>query len=355
MDLLAALGTLLALPALAGLNAYATVLTVGLLLRHGLLTHPVFQEPAFQVLASDPVLVGAGILYLVEFLADKVPGLDHAWDLVHTLIRPAVGAALGLAAMGAIDPQAGGPLLALAALLVGGAAAAAHLTKATTRVVATNLSLGSANWLLSLLEDLTAIGGAWLALVLPAVAGAAVLVFLALFLLLFPRIVRVLIALARKTGAAVRALLGGPQPDARVEPLREALPADVEATLRAAGAEGAIEVSVPVLLGRLGGRGGAWLVATPSHLARLERRWRRVRGPVVPIGTVATPVVRRGFLSDGLVLATPTGVWRLALLREPGRRAEAVAARIGALAATARAAGDRAAPAGASGPIVARG
>ncbi len=354
MDLLAALGTLLALPTLAGLNAYATVLTVGLLLRHGLLTHPLFREPAFQVLASDPVLVGAGVLYLLEFLADKVPGLDHAWDLVHTFVRPAVGAALGLAAMGAIDPRAGGPLLALAALLGGGAAAAAHLTKATARVVAGTLSLGSVNWLLSLLEDLTAVGGAWLALVLPAAAGVAALVFLALFLLVFPRLVRVLIGLARKAAGTVHALVGRAAPDARADPLRERLPADVEAALRAAGGEGPIEVAVPVLLGRLGGRGGAWLLATPSHLARLERRWRRVRGPVVPIGAVAAPAVRRGVLSDTLLVATPAGLWRVALLREPGRRAEAVAARIGALAAAARTAG-RTSAAATAGPLAARG
>lgn len=334
MDVFTALGTVLALPALAGLNAYATVLTVGLLLRAGLLTHPVFREPAFEVLASDPVLVGAGILYLLEFLADKVPGVDHAWDLLHTFVRPAVGAALGLAAMGAIDPQAGLPVLALAGLLGGGAAAATHLTKATARVVATNLSLGSANWLLSLLEDLIAVGGAWLALVLPAAAGVATLAFLVLFAALFPRVIRTLIALARKVAAATLRLAGrAGSPD----PLREPLPADVEAALGAAGSRGPVEVAVPVLLGRLGGRGGAWLVATPSHLACLKRRWRRVRGPAVPIATVVAPAVRRGLLSDGLTIATAAGVWRVALLREPGRQPEAVAARIAALAAGARA------------------
>ncbi len=88
MDALAALGTLLALPALAGINAYATVLTVGILLRSGLLTHPVFGDPAFAVLASDPVLALAATLYVLEFLADKIPAVDHVWDLVHTFIRP---------------------------------------------------------------------------------------------------------------------------------------------------------------------------------------------------------------------------------------------------------------------------
>src|SRR5690554_2486738 len=162
MDALSALGTLLALPALAGINAYATVLTVGLLLRSGLLTHPIFADPAFAVLASDWVIGLAALLYLVEFLADKIPAVDQIWDLVHTFIRPPIGAALALAGMGAIDPDAGLPVMVGAALLGGSAAAATHLTKTTTRVISSNLSLGTANWLVSLLEDLTAIGGTWL-------------------------------------------------------------------------------------------------------------------------------------------------------------------------------------------------
>jgi hypothetical protein len=334
MDALAALGTLLALPALAGINAYATILTVGLLLRSDLLTHPLFRDPAFAMLAEDWVLVSAGALYLLEFLADKIPAVDHVWDVVHTFVRPPVGALLALAGMGAIDPDAGLPALVVAALLGGGAAAATHLTKATTRVVSTNLSLGSANWLVSLLEDLVAIGGAAAALVAPAAAGLAALAFLLVFLALFPRVVRLLIGVARRVGAATRALTGRPAGD----PLREPVPADVERAFGAAGGRGPLEVALPVLLGRFGGRGGGWLLATPSHLACLARRRGRPRGEVLPVGEVTAPVVRRGLLSDALVIGTPGGAVRVTLLREPGRQAEAVAARLAALAAAARAA-----------------
>lgn len=335
MDALAALGTLLALPALAGINAYATVLTVGLLLRSGLLTHPLFQEPAFAVLASDGVIGLAAVLYLLEFLADKVPAVDHAWDLVHTFIRPPIGAALALAGMGAVDPDAGLPLLVGAALLGGTAAMATHLTKTTTRVVSTNLSFGSANWVLSLLEDLTAAGGAALALVVPAVAGVAVAVFLILFAAFFPRVVRTLVALARKTASATRAV-ARPAPRGGDDVLRDPVPREVEAAFGAAGGRGGVEVALPVLLGRFGGRGGGWLVATASHVGYVTRRWRGARGAVVPLDEVGAPRVERGVLADALLLATPDGPWRLTLLREPGRRAELVAARLASLAARAR-------------------
>ncbi len=335
MDALSALGTLLALPALAGINAYATVLTVGLLLRSGLLTHPIFADPAFAVLASDWVIGLAAVLYVLEFLADKVPAVDHIWDLVHTFIRPPIGAALALAGMGALDPDAGLPVLVGAALLGGSAAAATHLAKTTTRLVASNLSFGSTNWILSLLEDLTAVGGAWLALIVPAAAGVLAVVFLVLFVAFFPRVIRTLVALARKAASATRAL-GRPRADAGGDALREALPIDVEAAFAAAGGRGAVEVALPVLLGRLGSRGGGWLVATPSHVGCLGRRWRGLRATVVPAAEVGAPRVERGVLSDALLLPTPGGLWRVTLLREPGRSPEAVAARLASLAARAR-------------------
>ena len=85
MDLLS---TLLGVSLASGLNVYATVLAMGVLHRLGVFHLP----PALDVVSSTPILVAATVLYVVEFVVDKVPFLDSAWDTLHTLIRPAVGA-----------------------------------------------------------------------------------------------------------------------------------------------------------------------------------------------------------------------------------------------------------------------
>jgi hypothetical protein len=167
---------------------------------------------------------------------------------------------------------------------------------------------------------------------LPAVAGLAALVFLVLFGLFFPRVVRVLVGLARRAASAVLAV-GGRETGAG---LREPLPLDVDRAFASAGGGGAVEVALPVLLGALGSRGGGWLVATPTHLGVVGRRLGRPRAMVAPMREVAAPAVSRGVLADSLRIATGRGVWRVTLLREPGRRPETVATRIAALAAAAR-------------------
>ena len=73
----------------AGINAYATLLVFGLLARW---QPAMFHDDMARFFATTPVLVVVGILYLIEFLADKVPTVDHVWDVIHTLIRPAAGA-----------------------------------------------------------------------------------------------------------------------------------------------------------------------------------------------------------------------------------------------------------------------
>ncbi len=91
MNTLALLGTTLGFAFTAGLNLYATTLIIGLALRFGWLTPP----PALTGLSvlADPIVIAvSAVMYVVEFLADKVPAVDHGWDAVHTFVRP-VGAA----------------------------------------------------------------------------------------------------------------------------------------------------------------------------------------------------------------------------------------------------------------------
>src|SRR5205823_1714962 len=122
MPTLALLGTVLGLSFTSGLNLYATVLATGLFLRLGWIVLPPAAAP-LGVLAHSAVLITAGALYGIEFLADKVPVVDHAWDVVHSFVRPLGAAALAWEAAGAGIPDAVRIPLALAA---GGLAFSTH-------------------------------------------------------------------------------------------------------------------------------------------------------------------------------------------------------------------------------------
>jgi hypothetical protein len=104
METLNLLGSTMGLGLVAGWNLYATVLTVGLGIRFGLISLNA-EMAGLEVLASPYVLIAAGILFLVEFLADKIPWVDSIWDAIHTVIRPLGAAVVGATAIGAVNPE----------------------------------------------------------------------------------------------------------------------------------------------------------------------------------------------------------------------------------------------------------
>lgn len=165
------LGTALGLGAGAGVNAYATLLVFGLIAR----LHPsLFPADLAGFFAQTWVLVLLGVLYTVEFIADKIPAVDHIWDVVHTFIRPAAGALVAFAAAAPGTPRG---LVVLAAAVAGGAALTGHLTKASIRAVSTATTGGVANPVLSLVEDVYAVVQTALAVVLPYVCIAFAVLF----------------------------------------------------------------------------------------------------------------------------------------------------------------------------------
>lgn len=113
----------------AGLNLYATVAVLGLMVHFV----PGFQlPPDLMVLASPWVILPALFMYVVEFVADKVPAVDTLWDTIHTFIRVPAGAALAAAALGSVPPE-----VQVGAAIVGGTLAlGSHTTKATARAAA---------------------------------------------------------------------------------------------------------------------------------------------------------------------------------------------------------------------------
>ncbi|HUO84590.1 MAG TPA: DUF4126 domain-containing protein [Thermoanaerobaculia bacterium] len=145
----------------AGVNAYATFLVFGFLARF----YPaLFNGDLAEFFSSTPVLVIVGVLYAVEFVADKIPAVDHAWDVVHTFIRPVAGALIAFASANQEIPRG---VVVFAMLIGGGTALGGHVLKAVTRGVSTATTAGSANPLLSVAEDLFVFVQTAIAILLP--------------------------------------------------------------------------------------------------------------------------------------------------------------------------------------------
>jgi Domain of unknown function (DUF4126) len=155
----------------SGINLYATLLTLGVLANSGNVNLP----PDLQIVADPLVMTAAGLMYFIEFFADKVPIVDTGWDTVHTFIRIPAGALLAAGAIGEIGPAA-----QLAAALVGGSlSAGTHATKAGSRVIINTSPEPFSNWAASIGEDIATVAGLWAALYHPVLF----LVFLVLFIL----------------------------------------------------------------------------------------------------------------------------------------------------------------------------
>jgi hypothetical protein len=174
----------------SGINLYAAILALGVMHNMGGIVLP--QD--LEILASPLVIVAAGFMYLVEFVTDKIPGIDSGWDALHTFIRIPAGAILAAQAVGDVSPA-----LSLAAGLVGGSlAATSHFTKAGTRLMINASPEPFSNWTASLAEDVAVIGGLWVALQYPAVFLVLLVAFVALVVWLTPKIFRGLRALFRR-------------------------------------------------------------------------------------------------------------------------------------------------------------
>jgi hypothetical protein len=171
MDVLTTLGRTMGFSFAAGLNLYATVAILGLASRFDWVALP----PQFKVFDNDIVIVAAIVMYVIEFVADKIPWVDSLWDGVHTVIRPVGGALIAVATLGHASPTIQG----LAALLGGSLAASTHFTKAGTRAVANASPEPFTNWFLSIGEDAMVVGLGFLALKYPAAAALVVLLCLA--------------------------------------------------------------------------------------------------------------------------------------------------------------------------------
>ena len=154
----------------SGLNLYATVATLGILQRFG-----VIHLPPPLAIVAHPIVLGAAIaLYLIEFLADKIPFVDTVWDSIHTFIRPPAAAVIAFGASAAAPAE----WRWAAALLAGGVALTSHSTKASTRAAVNTVPEPFSNWALSIGEDLLAVWLTWFTAVHPVATIAIVTMLL---------------------------------------------------------------------------------------------------------------------------------------------------------------------------------
>jgi hypothetical protein len=162
----------------SGINLYAAILVLGLL---GVSGH-VDLPDTLQVVQNPVVIGAAGLMYCVEFFADKVQGVDSAWDTLHTFIRIPAGAVLAASAVGEVDPA-----VAIAAALVGGGVTTGtHLVKTSTRLLVNTSPEPFSNIGISLAEDAVVVGGVWAALYYPSLFLVLLVLFLVAVVWLLP-------------------------------------------------------------------------------------------------------------------------------------------------------------------------
>jgi len=192
----------------SGINLYAAILMLGYLGTTGSLDLP----PDLQILSHPLVMLSAGIMYCIEFFADKVPGVDTGWDGLSTFIRIPAGAVLAAGAVGEVGAAAH-----LAAAIAGGTlAAGSHATKAGTRVLINTSPEPVSNWFASVGEDVAVIAGLWTALHHPVLFIVLLAMFILLMVWLLPKLWRGIRRffgfVSRSLGAEKSEPVSGPPP-----------------------------------------------------------------------------------------------------------------------------------------------
>jgi Domain of unknown function (DUF4126) len=155
----------------AGLNIYATVLTLGILAR----TQWVALPPGLDSLGHTWVIAVCAIMFGIEFIADKIPGFDLIWNALHTIVRVPIAALVAYHASSQLTPE----MQILATALGAAIALAAHGSKTALRAAVTPSPEPVSNIALSTTEDVVAVGLTWFATHHPVIAASIALIFLA--------------------------------------------------------------------------------------------------------------------------------------------------------------------------------
>ncbi len=164
----------------SGINLYATILVLGLL---GI-TENIVLPQGLEVLMNPMVIGAAGLMYCIEFVADKIPGVDTGWDTLHTFVRIPAGVLLAATAVGDVNPA----IAVAAGILGGGIATTTHAAKSGSRLLINTSPEPVSNWTASFLEDIAVITGVWAALIHPWVFLIIFILFIVLMVWLLPKL-----------------------------------------------------------------------------------------------------------------------------------------------------------------------
>lgn len=165
-----------------GFNIYATILVLGVSGMTGGVTLPSELE-----VLQNPLVIGvAGLMYIAEFFADKIPGFDTVWDSIHTFIRIPLGALLAGDAMAEFGPVAE----TVSMIIGGGLSSAMHFTKSGTRAIINTSPEPVTNWTASISEDAAVFGGMWAAINHPVVWISIAVIVIILMVWIIPKLWR---------------------------------------------------------------------------------------------------------------------------------------------------------------------
>jgi len=286
--------SLLGLPIASGINLYATILVLGLGQRFGWLQ----GLPEELAILANPIVLGlAGVLYSIEFFADKIPYLDTLWDGLHTFIRPAGAAYLALQSAAGYGPEA-----KLLAMFIGAALGlGSHATKAGTRLLVNTSPEPVSNSLVSIAEDFGVVALLALMYTYPWVALGVVLVLIALMAVIAPLLFRMIRFLLAGVAGVVASSFG--TRDASLSPAPDWL------TTKFPGSESAANARIyPCYARKVPGAPSfqpGYLVVFPGGLHFAFRTL--LRSGFVPLGESPQPACsfQRRLLSD--VIAVDTG------------------------------------------------
>lgn len=182
MDAISSIALASGLSWASGIRLYFTVCTIGLLAKLGYIHLP----DALNILETPMVIGVSGVLMIVEFLADKIPYVDTAWDSIQTFIRIPAGALLAMGAINSADPL----VMVLAALLGGSLTGMTHATKAGSRALINTSPEPVTNIATSFGEEGLLLGGGWLALTQPMVFLGVLAAFILVMIWLIPKLWR---------------------------------------------------------------------------------------------------------------------------------------------------------------------
>ena len=197
----------------SGINLYGTLLALGIMSSMGYVDLP----PDLEIIGDPLVIAAAGLMYMVEFFADKVPGVDTGWDTIHTLVRIPAGALLAAGAVGEVSQVA-----ELAAAIVGGGiAAGTHFTKAGTRVLINTSPEPFSNWGASIGEDIAVFAGLWAALHHPVIFLVLLVLFILMMVWLLPKLFR---AIKKVIRFFINLFAGKKDPEFKPDPVPDVKP-----------------------------------------------------------------------------------------------------------------------------------